>query len=254
VVEETEMATTSLPAPEAQPVISPVGRSIGVFFSPKATFEDIVRKPSWVLPVVLLTLFSLGVSFSINQRINWREFMSQQIEKSPQAANMSAEQKEQRIEGGAKFSPPFTYVIGFLGPIVGILCVALVMWGAYNLLSGANTDFRTSFAITAHAFMTGLLSSLLFILVLYLKPYGTVDLENPVATNLAALLQDDSTKWLVALLKSIDVFTFWTLILLAIGFAATNPKKLRGSKAFTIAFSVWAAYVVCRVGVAFIFS
>ena len=248
------MATTSLPVPEAQPPISPVGRIIGVFFSPKATFEDIVRKPSWVLPVVLLTLFSLGVSFSINQRINWREFMSQQIEKSPQAASMSAEQKEQRIEGGAKFSPPFTYAIGLLGPIIGMLVVALVMWGAYNLLGGANTDFGTSFAITAHAFMTGLLSSLLFIVVLYLKPYGTVDLENPVATNLAAILQDDSSKWLVALLKSIDVFTIWTLILLAIGFAATNPKKLRGGKAFTIAFSVWAAYVVCRVGWAFIFS
>jgi hypothetical protein len=250
------MATTSMPAPEAQsqPALSPVDRIIGVFFSPKDTFEDIVRKPSWVLPVILLTLFSLGVSFSINQRINWREFMSQQIEKSPQAASMSAEQKEQRIEGGAKFSPPFTYAIGLLGPIIGILVVALVMWGAYNLLGGANTDFGTSFAITAHAFMTGLLSSLLFILVLYLKPYGTVDLENPVATNLAAVLQDDSAKWLVALLKSIDVFTFWTLILLAIGFAATNPKKLKGSKAFTIAFSVWAAYVVCRVGWAFIFS
>jgi len=250
------MATTSMPAPEAQsqPALSPVGRITGVFFSPKATFEDIVRKPTWVLPVVLLTLFSLGVSFAINQRINWREFMSQQIEKSPQAASMSAEQKEQRIEGGAKFSPPFTYAIGLLGPIIGMLVVALVMWGAYNLLGGANTDFGTSFAITAHAFMTGLLSSLLFIVVLYLKPYGTVDLENPVATNLAAILQDDSSKVLVALLKSIDVFTIWTLILLAIGFAATNPKKLRGGKAFTIAFSVWAAYVVCRVGWAFIFS
>ena len=44
------------------------------------------------------------------------------------------------------------------------------------------------------------------------------------------------------------------LILLAIGFGATNPKKLRGSKAFTIAFSVWAIYVVCRVGGAWIFS
>src|SRR3984893_4330561 len=106
------MATTSLPVPEAQPAISPVGRVFGVFFSPKATFEDIVRKPSWVLPVVLLTLLSVGVSPAINQRINWREFMSQQIERSPQSANMSAEQKEQRIEGGAKFSPPFTYAIG----------------------------------------------------------------------------------------------------------------------------------------------
>ena len=248
--------TTSLPAPEAQsqPAISPFGRIIGVFFSPKATFEDIVRKPSWVLPMVLLTLFSIGVSFAINQRINWREFMVQQIEKNPRSANLSAEQKEQQIEGGAKFSPIVTWAIGVCGPILFTLVVALAMWGAYNLLGGANTNFGTSFAITSHAALTGLVSSLLFILVLYLKPPGTVDMENPVATNLAVLLPDDSAKWLVALLKSIDLFTFWTLILLAIGFAATNPKKLRGAKAFTIAFSVWAVYVVCRVGGAWIFS
>jgi hypothetical protein len=43
-------------------------------------------------------------------------------------------------------------------------------------------------------------------------------------------------------------------MLLAIGFAATNPKKLRGSKSFMIAFSVWAVYVVCHVGGAWIFS
>jgi hypothetical protein len=245
-----------MPAPEAQsqPAISPFGRVVGVFFSPKPTFQDIVRKPSWVLPVVLLTLFSIAVSFSINQRVNWREFMSQQIEKSSQAGNMSAEQKEQRIEGGAKFSPIVTWVFGACGPILFTLIVAVVMWGAFNLLGGANTNFATAFAITAHAALTGLVSSLLFILVLYLKPPGTVDMENPVATNLAAILPDDSAKWLVALLKSIDVFTFWTLILLAIGFAATNPKKLKGSKAFVIAFSVWAVYVVCRVGGAWIFS
>jgi hypothetical protein len=248
--------TTSMPAPDAQaqPAISPFGRVIGVFFSPKATFEDIVRKPSWVLPVVLLTLLSIGVSFSINQRVNWREFMAQQIEKSPQSANMSAEQKEQRIEGGAKFTPIVTWVIGVCGPIIFTLVVALFMWGAYNLLGGANTDFATSFAITSHAALTGLVSSLLFILILYLKPPGTVDMENPIATNPAVLLPDDSAKWMVALLKSIDIFTFWTLILLAIGFATTNPKKLKGSKAFTIAFSVWAVYVVLRVGSAWIFS
>jgi hypothetical protein len=248
--------TTSQPAPEAQsqPAISPFGRIIGVFFSPKATFEDIVRKPSCVLPVVLLTLFSIGVSLAINQRINWREFMSQQIERNPQTANMSAEDKERRIEGGAKISPIVTWVIGVCGPILFTLLVALVMWGAYNLLGGANTNFVTSFAITSHAALTGLVSSLLFILVLFLKPPGTVDMDNPVATNLAVLLPDDSAKWLVALLKSIDLFTFWTLILLSIGFATTNPNKFKGSKAFTIAFSVWAVYVVCRVGSAWIFS
>jgi hypothetical protein len=248
------MATTTMPAPEAQPAIRPVGRILGVFFSPKETFADIVRKPSSVLPLVLITLLSIGGSFAINRRINWREYMVQQIEKSPSAANMSAEQKEQRIEGGAKFSPPFTYVIGLCAPIIATLLVALVMWGAYNLLGGANTNFGTSFSITAHAFLTGLVSSPLFILILYLKPYGTVDLDNPLAANLAAILPDDSAKWLVALCKSFDLFTFWTLILLAIGFAATNPRKLKGSKTFSIAFGVWAVFVVLRVGWAAIFS
>jgi Yip1-like protein len=249
------MATTaSMPAPESQAALGPMGRIMGVFFSPKATFEDIVRKPSWVVPVVLLTVLSLCVSFAINQRINWREFMSQQIEKSPGAANMSAEQKEQRIEGGAKFSPPFTYAIGFLGPILATMVVALVMWGGYNLLGGANTNFGTSLGVTSHAFLTGLVSSPLFILILYLRPYGTVDLDNPVAANLAAILPEDSAKWLVALGKSIDLFSFWTLILLAIGFAATNPRKLKVSKSFSIAFGIWAAFVICRVGWAFIFS
>jgi hypothetical protein len=248
------MATIPVPAPEAQVSISPFGRVLGVLFSPGKTFEDIVKKPSWMLPIVLTTILSIAVSFSIDQRINWREFMSQQIEKNPRAAQMSAEQKQQQIEGGAKFSPAFTYGIGLLGPILGALVVSLVMWGAYSLLGGASTNFGTAFSITSHAFLTGLISSPLFILILYLKPYGTADLENPIAANLAAFLPDDSAKWLVALCKSFDIFTFWTLVLLAIGFAAVNPKKLKGSKTYTIAFGVWAAFVACRVGWAFIFS
>jgi len=254
VVEESSMATTPVPTPEATVSLSPFARVIGVFFSPGKTFEDIVKTPSWVLPIVLTTILSIGVSFSINQRINWRDFMSQQIEKSSRASQMSAEQKQQQIEGGAKFTPPFTYAIGVLGPIFFALVISLVMWGAYSLLGGVSTNFATAFGVTAHAFLTGLVSSPLFILILYLKPFGTADLDNPIAANLAALLPEESAKWLVALCKSFDLFTFWTLILLAIGFAAVNPKKLKGAKSITIVFTLWAVLVVCRVGWAFIFS
>jgi hypothetical protein len=257
VVEDFLMATTTAvppAAPEPQPQMSAISRVFGVLFSPQKTFEDIVRKPGWFLPITLLTILSIAVSFGLNQRMNWREFMSQQIEKSPQGAQLSADQKEQRIEAGAKFAPISTYVFGTLGPLLAALIFALVMWGAYSLLGGASTNFSTAMAITAHAFMTGLISSPLFLLVIFLKAPGTIDLDNPVATNLAAFLPDDSAKWLVALLKSFDVFTFWTLILIAIGFAVTSPKKLKGSKPYVIAFGVWAAYVVCRVGFAFAFS
>ncbi len=220
-------------APEARASLGPFARVLGVFFSPGRTFEDIVRKPSWLLPIVLTTTLSIAVSVTINQRIDWREFMSQQIEKSPRASQMSPEQKEQRIEGGVKFGPISTYVFGTLGPIFLVLCVGLAMWGAYSLLGGASTNFSTAFSITAHAFLTGLVSSPLFILILYLKPYGAADLENPVATNLAALLPDESAKWLVALCKSIDLFTFWTLILLALAWLRRRePKKIKGRQVF----------------------
>ena len=250
------MATTTSPIPASEPSqpINHFGRLIGVFFSPASTFADVVKRPSWILPVALLTILSIGVSVAINQRVDWREFMSQQIEKSPQASQMSPEQKQQRIDGGAKISPIFTYVVGILGPICIALLVCLVMWGAYSLLGGASTNFSTAFGITSHAFLTGLVSSPLFILILYLKPYGTINLENPIAANLAAVLPEDSAKWLVALCKSIDLFSIWTLVLLAIGFAAVNPKKLKGSKSYSIAFGVWAIFVLARVGWAIITS
>jgi len=243
-----------MPAPEARAAIGPVGRIVGVFFSPKGTFEDIVRKPSWLAPFASLILLSILACFVINQRTNWLEFQRQQIEKNPATANLPADQKEQRIEIAAKYSPAFSYVFGTVAPAFLILVTTLAMWGGYKLLGGARVNFATSFAITSHAFLTGLISTPLLILILYLKPVGTVDLENPIAANVAAFLPEDSAKWLVALGKSFDLFVLWTLILLAIGFAATSPRKLKGGKSFSIAFSVWAAFAVLRVGVAFIFS
>jgi hypothetical protein len=250
------MATTpvSAAAPDAQPSLSPVARIFGVLFSPRKTFGDIVRRPSWMAALVVELVLVLVVCICINQRMNWRDYVGQQIEKSPQSSQMSAEQKQLRIEGGAKLAPIFTYVFGIGGHVAVLLLVSLLMWGAYSLMGGISTNFNTSFSIVTHAFLTSLVSSPLFILTLFLKPYGTIDLENPLATNLAAFLPDESAKWLVALCKSADIFVFWILILIAIGFTAVNPKKLQGSKPYMIAFTVYAVFVALRVGVAFIFS
>ncbi len=248
------MATAPVPAAEPRAAISPIGRLVGVFFSPKATFEDIVRKPSWILPFVIMFVLGLVAAVSLNQRMNWREYVSQQIEKSPRASQLTPEQKQQQIEAGAKIAPISTYISVPLVAIVGLLVVTLVMWGAYNLLGGAITDYKTSLAIVSHAFVPSYIASLLFLLVVFLKPVGSLDLENPVATNVAAFLPEGAPKWLDVLCKNVDVFVIWYLLLIAIGFAATNPKKLKGGKSLTIAVSVMAVYLVLRVGIAFIFS
>lgn len=252
------MATEPMPTPmaeaEPQAKVSSVGRIFGVLFSPKPTFEDIARKPTWLLPVLLLAALGAVVAFGINMKMNWREYMSQQIEKSPAAAQLSNEQKEQRIEAGAKFAPISAYAFGIPAPIIVVLVVALIMWGAYNLLGGANLNYKTALSIVSYAYVPVLIGNLIFLLVLFLKPYGTLDLDNPVATNLAAMLPEDTAKWLLALGKNIDIIVLWVTALIAVGFAAASPKKLKGGKPYAIAFGMLAVWVVIRVGAAFIFS
>jgi hypothetical protein len=86
-----------------------------------------------------------------------------------------------------------------------------------------------------------------------LKAPGTVDLDNPIATNVGAFLPDSTPKAVMSLAKSIDIFSFWTMFLISIGFTAVNAKKLQG-KAFGIVLSVWAVFVACKAGLAWIFS
>jgi len=147
-----------MPESQAQPQasISPIGRIVGVFFSPKATFEDMARKPGWIAPILLTTVLSIISVTALNQRMNWRDYIIQQMEKSPRAAQLSAEQKQQQADTGAKFTVGIVYASGLLVPICFALFVGLVMWGAYNLLAGAGARFSQAFSIVAHAGLVGL--------------------------------------------------------------------------------------------------
>jgi hypothetical protein len=248
------MSTNAASLPQTSAPINHFARITGVFFTPKATFAEIVAAPSWIVPTILLVVLSAIACVALNQRMDWRNFVSQQIEKSPRSADLTADQKEQQISAGAKFAPIMTYVFGIPAPAIVVLLVAAVMLGFYNLLAGASVNFSTALGIVSHAFLATIVSTMLFLLVLFLKPRGTFDLENPVATNLGVLIPEDAPKWLMKLGISFDIFSFWILILVAIGFAAANPKKLKFSKALGIAFSAWALFIVIRVGWAWIFS
>jgi hypothetical protein len=248
------MATTTAAVPEAQEPINHFGRLIGVFFSPKATFESIARRPSWIVPVLVMTVLGIIVGFSMNKRVDWREVASKRIEESPSASQLSAEQKEQRLAMSAKISPAIAYCIGLLAPIIIAVLVGGVMLAAYNLLGGAGANYKVSMSIVSHAYFVSIVSSLILILILFLKPPGTVDLDNPVAANLGAFLPDGTSKTVMAMGTAIDLFSFWIIGLIGIGFAAFNPRKLKTGSAIGIALVVWGVYQVLLVGITFVFS
>jgi hypothetical protein len=240
--------------PEPQAKISPIGRIFGVLFSPGATYQDIARKPNWLLPVILSTILSLVAVAALNQRMNWPEYIRDQIDKSPRGAQLSPEQKDRQVEAGTKFTGYVLWTVGALAPIVFAVLVAAVLMVAYNLFAGAGARFGQALAVVTHAGMVGFVQVPIFILVVFLKQPGTIDPNNVLATNLAAFLPEGVPKFLEAAGKNIDFFVLWITLLVAIGFAAINPKKLKGAKSYTIAFGMLIFWIVIRMGLAFVFS
>jgi Yip1 domain len=230
------------------------GRLVGVIFSPKETFASIARRPTWVLPIVLLTVLTLCVIGAFGKRVGWRAFFEKQDASSSRFEQASPEQQRQSLEAQVKYGAPFVYVTAALTSLLGAAVVAAIFWGVFNGVMGAKFGFKSSMAIVAHSWVPGMLLALLGVVVIFLKDPSTIDLQNLVASNAGAFVSSDSAKWLTSLLTSLDLFAFWYMILMAIGYSAAAPKKLPFGTALVTIFVLWAIFVVCKVGFAAAFS
>jgi hypothetical protein len=254
------MASTpmSTPSQRAPAQVGSFGRVFGALFNPKPTFESIAQRPSWVLPLLFLFVVSVVVIALFGQRVGWRSFMEKQnatnsrVQK--QMEQMTPAQRENMLNTQVKFASAFGYVGAVIFTFGGAAIAAAVLLAAFNLLAGQKIGYSTSLGIVAHSWLPYLVSGLLGILILFIKDPSTVDIQNLVASNPGAILSNDSPKWLVSLLTSFDIFTFWALVLQSVGFSATNPKKLPFGKAFGTVLAVWIVYVLLKVGMAAAFS
>jgi len=257
------MSTTMAPpapSPEpAQPSMGAMARIFGVFFSPKPTFADIVRRPSWVAPMVVLLLIAIGLSVTLAQRANWYEVSKEQISKNKFAAGridqLPDDQKDRVFQQAAERGKIIRYVRGFIGwPLLLIISSAIYL-GVFRLIGGARVNYGTAFAICTFAHLPVGLRELLAIPVNLLKDPNNIDPENFLASNPAAILaSSDLPAWQMVPLTFLDIFGIWVLILAAIGFSAADPKKMPLGKALALAFSVWAFFLCFFTGLAWIFS
>jgi hypothetical protein len=251
------MATPAIP-PEPTAPVSSVGRIPGVIFSPKPTFESIAERPTWILPLILLCVVSVTVVFVFGQRVGWRGFMERQNQTNArlqkQMESMTPDEREKMLETQTKYAAVFGYVGVVFVTFIGALLVAAVLLAAFNVIGGGKIGFTTSLGIVAHAWVPGIIAGLLGILIIFLKDPSTVDIQHLVATNAGAFLSDDAPKWQESLLSSLDLFVFWYLILMSIGYSATDPKKISFGKAFGTVVGVWLLYVIVKVGFTAAFS
>lgn len=245
------MSTAGSVMPLEEAPKSSVSRMIGVFVSPGETFADIVRKPDFLAPLVVGILATIAFSEIMLAKIGMDRIVRMQLEQSGRMSQMTSDQVDQAVSQGAKFGSIITHAIGLLGAPIGILIIAAVGLGIANLIFGAKTKFGVAFAVTSYAGMISVLGAVVGILVMLFGDPEHFNPSAPVPTALAFFMdQAHTSKPLFALATSLDLFTFWYMAILGIGFAATTGGRSKPISVFLAFVAVWAVYVLAKVGIA----
>lgn len=234
------------------PTMSEIKRLTGIIWEPRPVFEDLAVRPKFWAPLILLTLLSIVFVSTFTRVVGWETYMEQQMERqaasNPRMAQMTPEQRERAMEMSASIAK----YAGIGGAVVGFalicLVVAAVLLALMNSLGGADLKFKQAFSITCYSFVPSAISSILALVVMLLKPPADFDLQNPLPANLSVFVASPpAPRWLYSLATSIDLFTIWTILLLALGFSVA-ARKLSYGKSLALVVSPWLLYVLIKSG------
>ena len=232
---------------EAVPTMGFFQRLIGVYFEPRKTYEDISRKPSWLGIWIIASILGIGMNYVLTTRIDHETLMRKSLAMNPMTKNLPEEQIQTIVsqpQGAfARYSQMIFAPVGVLLVYILIAAVFLLLF----VLMGANISFKKSLAATFWGMgPPGIIGGIFAIIVMCLK--DPVDIEvNPVAnvvSNLGLLASEKEHPILNSLLSSIDVFSFWTIFLLSLSFAAISDHSMTVKKSATGVLILWALWVI----------
>lgn len=240
---------------EAVP-LSQGARIIDTFIAPSKTFTDLRRSAAWWAPFLLMAVVSTIFVYTAGQKIGFPKIMENQMQAQPKAQarmeQLPPDQREQQMEGGAKF----TRVISYAFPVITLiiwLFIAAIMFATFKFGAGADVSFGVSLAIVVYSGLPLMLKTLLATLsvVAGINP-DSFSFQNPVATNPGYFMNPADGVLLYGLATAVDIFMIWTLALTAIGF--TRVSKVKRGTSFAIVFGWWAVLTLAGAALGAAFS
>lgn len=219
-----------------------IGRLMGVFFSPGETFKEIGLAPKIIIPLIVLALLGALIGIAMAERLDAVKIASMGIEKAVADGKMTQEQAAPQLEAMKKNATLIkaTFpIFGVLGTIVTVFAVAGIFKLA-SLILGTENTFMPILGVTIYAYLAiSIVSSVVLLALLFLKSPDEFDIQNPIGSNLGALLtiffsKESLPKFVLAFANWIDVFSIWRLSLLAIGYAAVSKRLKTGTAAMVL--------------------
>lgn len=242
---------------ENPPQMSEAATLGSIFFEPGNTFEDMRRKPRFVMAgiiiIVVVTLFQV----LFIQKIGYERIVKERIESSSRTEQLPKEQKDQII---AQQSSPIVKAISTGAvPIVFIvmfLLGGLLYWLGANAMGGS-ARFLHGVSVWVYSSLPPTVVFMLAnFLVLFLKSPDDIDIVRSqgglIQANPSFFIDGKAHAVLAALLASIDLFAIWGWILAAIGLQ--KVAKISAGAAWGTVLILALVGVTARVVIALLFG
>ncbi len=229
-----------IPAPE-KPQMSELGTIGNIFIEPENTFKDLLRKPRFIIAGIIIALVVGVYSYSVNAKIGeagMRSYITDQINKNPQADSMTAEQKASRVEMSMTVSKVSRYLVPVF-VLISFLIGGLFYWLGAKAFGGTGT-FMQNVSVWIYAGLPPALIGVIgSIIVLALKSADDIDLaasqRGMLHANPSYLIDGKAMPMVATVLSTFDLFAIWGWVLAAIGLSVVN-KLSKGS--------AWAVVII----------
>ena len=254
--EESSSEWQAPPPPELQPEAEPaqmseVGTLASIFFEPARTFEDLRRKPRFILALAIMIILTTAFSFAFFSKIgenNFKKFVASQIDKSSQTQGMSAEDKSKAVE----LNMTITKVIRYVMPVIFLIVVAiggLVYWLGGKAFGGTGGYFHGVSTWVYASFPPLVLSMIANFIILFIKSVDEIDIGTGSQRGLVnanpSFLIGKANPVLATLVGTLDLFMIWGWILAAIGLRITN--RISSGSAWAIVIILALVQIAFRV-------
>ena len=239
------------PVPEEQPEDSFIDRGLGVFFSPARAFASIVRRPNFLLPLIISIVGSIVVIEVMLAKVGAATIVRRSLEISGRAVHMTPEQLEQAVSSAGMITSILMRAVGILGVPIFLAIIAATGLFIVNVVFGASADFKTCFSVVCYANLVLLVAVVLGLVMIWFGDVEQFNPENFVPTNVGFFLNPlETSKPLYVIASSFDIFRVWFIVLSSLGLSTATGKKVGTVAIFLTYLGIWIVLVLARAGVA----
>ena len=224
-----------------------------VLLNPGEAFKAVAERPRFMAPLLLAVFLALVVTLLWIGRVDAAEFMRAQLEESGVLGTVAADKRADFLAGQALVFKRTALFVPLVFVPATYAALAAFFLGVFRFFYAGDLSYRQSLAVVAWTSAAlRVVTTPLVLLVLSLRGDWNVDPQAALVASPAALLDRAATPGaLYAVAEALDLFTLWSVALLAIGYAAAI--RIRPQAAAWGIVVPWALYVLGKAALAAIF-